>query len=116
MNNRLYLFILALATVRALEFQVELDENSRSCFKEFLSILGVYLGEGSAYRFEVEALSSEKYELSILFSNGKVIYKNPRDEIKKKIDSFPGASGQYSFCLENLSQKQFFSVKLYKGI
>lgn len=52
-----------------------------------------------------------------MFKNGTILYKNPSDkDYVKRIDSYAAVSGEYQFCIENLSDKQNFDIVYLEGI
>ena len=62
------------------------------------------------------ANESANFEFSHLFKNGTILYKNPEESFHKRVDSYAAVSADYTFCIENLSNKQEFSITFLSGI
>ena len=54
--------------------------------------------------------------MSLLFHDGTILKKDSSYNYDKKVDSFAAVTAEYSFCLDNLSEKQDFHIRFLQGI
>lgn len=75
-----------------------------------------YSGESTPYHFKVVAKDAATYEFSQTFKNGSILYKNPTNNLTKRLDSYAAVSAEYSFCIENYAPKQEFAITFMQGV